>query len=185
MLAARNQLTDPKLTREERERIAGQAAQYSETARSLELQQNLLKEKLEQTKVVSPIDGEVLTWQAQEKLLTRPVEKGQVLLTVADESGDWQIELHMPEDRMGAVGKQLNAIKDQAPPDNQLKASYVLATNPGARHYGHVVSIEPVANVKGDEGNVVLMKIAINKSEHDSEDLRPGAAVTAKIDCGA
>ncbi len=184
MLSARSQLSDNRLSREERERVAGQAAQYRQTVRSLEEQENLIKLKQQQTKVLSPIDGQVLTWQAQEKLITRPVEKGQVLLTIADSSGDWEIDLHMPEDRMGSVGRAMTAVKDKSAPDNQLPVSYVLATNTGARHHGRVREVEPIAHVQGEDGNVVLMKIDIEKSAHDKDDLRPGASVTAKVDCG-
>jgi hypothetical protein len=66
--------------------------------------------------------------------------------------------------------------------DDQLPVSYILATEPGTKHYGKVTEICRSAEVRGDEGNTVLIKVAIDKSE--LPDLRPGATVTANVYCG-
>jgi len=47
-----------------------------------------------------------------------------------------------------------------------------------------VYEIGQSAQVEGDDGNVVLLKVSIDKSKHDMADLRQGADVTAKVDCG-
>ncbi len=60
--------------------------------------------------------------------------------------------------------------------------SYILATEPGTKHFGTVKEIHRSAEVRGDEGNTVLIKVAIDKSELPS--LRPGATVTAQVYCG-
>ena len=59
--------------------------------------------------MLSPITGDVITWQVAEKLQLRPVEKGQLLMTVADPTKEWELEIHMPEDRMGAVAKAVQS----------------------------------------------------------------------------
>ena len=66
--------------------------------------------------------------------------------------------------------------------NDRLEVSYILATEPGTTHYGTVKEIHRSAEVHGDEGNTVLIKVAIDKSE--LPDLRPGATVTAKVYCG-
>ena len=66
--------------------------------------------------------------------------------------------------------------------DDQLQVSYILATEPGITRYGRVKEIHRSAEVIPDEGNTVLVKVAIDKSE--LPDLRPGASVTAQVDCG-
>ena len=53
--------------------------------------------------VKSPIDGQVITWDLNNRLMHRPVQRGQELLRVADPSGPWQLELQMPENHMGFV----------------------------------------------------------------------------------
>jgi hypothetical protein len=47
---------------------------------------------------------------------------------------------------------------------------------------GRIKEIYKSAEVRSDEGNTVLIKVAIDKSQ--IRDLRPGAGVTAKIKCG-
>ncbi len=187
-ISSQRSLSDNRLSREERDRLEGQAAQYRQTERSLEKQLKIYREKQKQLRVLSPIKGQVVTWQLQEKLLARPVEKGQLLLTIADNDGRWELDIHMPEDRMGDVVRQANRLaaeaKGKSDSPKPLQVSYILGTNPGSRHAGTVRDIEPSAQVIGDEGSVVLIKVDIDKKVHDPADLRPGASVTAKVNCG-
>ena len=82
---------DSHLSDEEKARLSGQVLEYTKTEESLEDQLKLYHIKQQQLKVVSPIDGQVLSWQIRDKLLHRPVEKGQVLMTVADPAGQWEL----------------------------------------------------------------------------------------------
>jgi hypothetical protein len=77
---------------------------------------------------------------------------------------------------------RLAALPVTEPEDDHVRVSYILATEPGTTRYGTVKEIETSAEVRGDEGVTVLIKVAINKEE--LPDLRPGASVTAKINCG-
>jgi hypothetical protein len=254
----------------------------------------LCKLNEEELVIKSPISGQVVTWDLRNRLpKTRPVQRGQVLMRIADPNGPWHLELHMPENRMGHVAaaqqaiyeksraklrellteqfkaktpeapeeeivalvdqesakvpdiqlhdkqiafmnerlhNQLSAIVKEMPDgemkdklasvvkeesynqiraklketmaevtdqellsrlqglpvedleDDQLKVSYILATEPGRTLYGTVKEIQHSAEVRGDEGNTVLIKVAINKE--DLPELRPGATVTAKVYCG-
>lgn len=133
-------------------------------------------EQRERLKVTSPINGIVVTWKVDE-LRTRPVERGQVLLTVANPDGDWELEIHMPEDRMDHVSRAWNGRgKDD------LKVSYILATAPGDEHEGTVRKVYESAEVRGEEGNGVLLRVDIDEKE--LSELRPGASVVAKVHCG-
>ena len=64
----------------------------------------------------------------------------------------------------------------------EREVSYILATEPGKTRYGTVKEIHRSAEVRGDEGSTVLIKVAINKE--DLPQLRPGSTVTAKVYCG-
>lgn len=183
--AERSLLEDRHLTNEERERLSGQLQQYTRTEASLEEQLKLYRDKQQLLRVVSPIEGEVITWQVRDRLLTRPVEKGQLLLTVADPKGKWDLEIHMPEDRMGHIARTINALhRDPANKDKNLPVSYIVATNPGASRQGVVTDVQKIAEVRGEEGNVVLVRVAINKDDLAADEIRPGATVNAKVDCG-
>jgi multidrug resistance efflux pump len=68
--------------------------------------------------------------------------------------------------------------------EDRLKVSYILATDPATTHYGYVEDMHLTAEVRGDEGNTVLIKVAIDKNDLKEEHIRPGAGVTAKVECG-
>jgi multidrug efflux pump subunit AcrA (membrane-fusion protein) len=180
---------------EEQDRVSGEAMKAETSVTSLGLQLKILQEKEKQLEVVSPINGQVVTWQIEEKLFKRPVEEGQLLLQIADPEGPWELDVLMPEDRMGFVARRANEKHDEVqqkkaagevtqPGDDQLDASYILRTNPGPRYSGKVFEIDQSAQVHGDDGNVVLLRVSINKSDHDAADVRQGSEVTAKVDCG-
>lgn len=159
-------------------KMEGQRLELQAQVTSLKKQLDLLNKKQQQLNVTSPIDGQMVTWQVRELLIHRPVQQGQVLMTVANPDGDWELEIHMPENRMGHVA----AARNQLSKDREV--TYILATNPGKTLYGKVKEVHEVANVRGEEGNTVLVKVAINRNDIDDNERRPGATVTAKVNCG-
>ena len=177
----RSLLEDRKLSADEKARLAGRAAQLQREIESLDEQRKLLEAKRADLRVKSPIDGVIVTWQVRDRLLLRPVEKGQVLMRVADKTGPWELELHMPDDRLGHVNR---AHAEARAAGRDLTVDYILATDPGTRHHGVVRKIHEQAEVRGDEGNTVLVRVTIDPTRHEKEHLGPGASVTARIACG-
>ena len=174
-LDALNRQTE--LSEDERIRLFGQKEELTEQERSLKNQQNLLKEKEEKLKIKSPIDGQVmLSWDVERSLQNRTVEPGQMLMSIADPAKDWELELFMPERRMGHIDLARKAIGDE------LTVRYILATDPDTPRDGRVRHIEEIAQVHGEEGNTVRVRVAIEKQ--DISDPRPGSTVTAKLLCG-
>jgi hypothetical protein len=162
-------------------RLDSEIAALEERKIGLKKQLDILREKAARLHVTSPITGQVLTWQVRTMLTNRPVAKGDVLLTVADPTKDWDLELKMPEDRMGHI---LRAMKEQG--THELDVEYVAMTDPGVTRWGKIKEIHSIAEVHGEEGekdNVVLIRVKINKDELITPP-RPGATVTAKIHCG-
>lgn len=60
--------------------------------------------------------------------------------------------------------------------------TFILYTESDRSLKGRIVEIGEIADIRGEEGNTVLIKVAIDKSE--LRDLRPGAQVSAKVACG-
>ena len=174
-------LEDNKISADERTRMAGRVAQLKREIESLEEQHKLQLMKKEYLDVRSPIDGVIATWQVRDRLLLRPVEKGQVLLSVADKTGPWELEIHMPDDRLGHVNR---AVAEARETGRDVTVDYVLATDPGTRHRGVVREIHEQAEVRGESGNTVLVRITIDHTLHQEEELGAGATVTARIACG-
>jgi multidrug efflux pump subunit AcrA (membrane-fusion protein) len=178
----RTLLEERQLRPEERARVSGELAEEQEKLINLDAQQVICRKRIDELEVHSPIRGQVVTWDVDNRLKRRPVTRGQTLLRVADPDGPWQLELHVPENDMGFIASA------QRNPDNEpglgkdLKVTYILATQPGTKYYGKVTEVARSAEVRGEEGNTVLVKVAIDKN--DLSDPIPGATVTAKVYCG-
>jgi multidrug efflux pump subunit AcrA (membrane-fusion protein) len=83
--------------------LASEEVQLKHQIAGLEDQLSVLERLRSELTVKSPLAGTVLTWNTHELLDDRPVEQGQVLLTVADASGPWVLELHVPDSDAGHV----------------------------------------------------------------------------------
>jgi hypothetical protein len=64
-------------------------------------QLELLERQQEQLVIRAPISGTVTTDRSRERLLDRPVHRGESLLEIMDEAGAWQLELAISERKSG------------------------------------------------------------------------------------
>ncbi len=291
--------------------LRGDLAVYRQQVLTLKEQEILHEVKRRQLDVLSPLSGQIITWDVYDRLNRRSVGRGQELMEVADPEGPWQLELNMPEDRMGHIGRARQALYaelrdklrdvlreqfQQHPPDvpqqplegeaaqppeslldeqiesevtkkkvpdsqlseklrellgedlledlrdtlkellgdtpeddplrppleqviqaasyrqartelraaanvvedpqlrsrlrdllddgldDRLKVTYILASDPNIQLQGRITEIHYNAEVRGEEGNTVLIKVAIEKDELPH--LLPGASVNANVYCG-
>ena len=152
----------------------------------------MMEQRKAELVIKSPIRGTVLlSWDVANSLVTRTVEPGQVLMTVADLSKEWEVELDMPERRMGHVlraRQDPEAIRGNEDTGRYLDVKYVLATDPRKTFEGKAVQNDLITRLDDKEGQVVRVRVEIDKQAHleyDREDgLRPGATVTGKVYCG-
>jgi multidrug efflux pump subunit AcrA (membrane-fusion protein) len=177
MRGARSQESKPKHG-EDNQKIQSEIARLKEEAESYKKQLVILEKKKEQLVVRSPIDGQINTWQLRETLLHRPVRQGQVLMSVADPNGDWELEVHMPEERIGHVALAQKKIRPNLP------VLFILQTSPADEHEGEVKEVHAHAEVRPEEGNTVLVRVKFDKTQLNPTDMTQGATVTAKINCG-
>lgn len=161
---------------EERHRLAGQRSELKQKLVSLDEQLRLLRRKRDALRIVSPITGEVTTWDVEALLRDRPIRQGQILLDVADVAGPWELELQVPED---GIGQLLNAQETDKSP---LRVSYRLASEPRTDRAAEIREVHYAAEIRGEEGNTVLAKATLTGDDLPS--LRPGAEATAKVYCG-
>jgi biotin carboxyl carrier protein len=170
---------DSHSTVEERERMKGEYLELKAKFEDLQRQKTLYEEKERDLEVKSPMTGKVITWDLRNRLKQRPVKRGDMLMRIADPEKDWQIELRMAEDRMGYIRK---AQQELAEYHEALPVKYILATEPGTTRMGTIKEIHLAAEIQGDEGSTVLIKVKIDKNELPP--IRPGTQVSAKVYCG-
>lgn len=181
--------------------IQSQIKQIEEKLRSLGKQLAIHNEQESRLNITSPIDGMVVTWKVQELLRDRHVSIGTQIMEINDPTKDWELELEVPEAKMGHIVRQLKELR-KSDPNAQLAVTFILATNPDLEDQlvGRVVADAPSAEVNGDKGNTVRMRVAFDQAEllklsdhQGSADeaiaelkrhLKVGADVKAKIHCG-
>ncbi len=161
---------------EEQERLAGELLQLEQAELSLERELSLLRQKQDQLVIRSPMQGQVVTWNVEQLLEGRPVRIGQSLMTVVNQTNAWELELYMPERRMGHLFEARQESIDGLP------VVFVLASHPEQEFAGHVVEIDRIAEVRSDAGNTVRLRVAIDKEK--LPELRSGTTVTAEVRCG-
>jgi len=170
-----------RISEADKVRLSGRAAELRKKIESLREQLKLLEKKHEQLTVKSPIAGTVvLSWDVEKSLLHRPVERGQVLMAVADttENATWELELHMAERRIGHIQRAQKLLEQ-----NKLEVTYVLATDPGTERKGLVKSIHETTQMHEEEGHTVRIKVELDQADLPQE-LRPGASVIARVRAG-
>jgi hypothetical protein len=181
--ATRSQsITDDDDERSESDRGRQEAELFAleKSTISLVKRRDLLTEQQKELEITSPIDGQVVDSRLEENLMGRHVTPGQSLMEIADRDGPWEVEVRMPESRMGYISQ---AWKES---NGKLPVEFILATHPGSPLEGWVVDIEPSAEVRGEEGNTVLVKVNFDQQVLRETFAEPkiGAGVTAKIYCG-
>jgi multidrug efflux pump subunit AcrA (membrane-fusion protein) len=164
-----------RLSPTEESRLSGEMLQLTQEAQSIERELALLREKQRQLTVIAPERGQVVTWKVRDLLLKRPVARGQGLMTLANPDGPWELELYLPERRLAHVQHAQSST-------SALDVTFVLSSHPGQTFHGTVVELEHTAEVRGDEGNTILVRVAMDKSQLPQ--LHDQTTVTAKLNCG-
>jgi multidrug efflux pump subunit AcrA (membrane-fusion protein) len=142
-------------------------------ARILEIQ----RVRVDSLKVTSPIDGVVAGFQLELLLQNRPVQQGELLLEVMQDTGPWRLELEIEGSRMGHMLRAWNAS-----PDHKLAVDFIPATAPESTFQGELVQIANRLNVSSEQTNICECFVSIDATQIPN--LRIGAEVRAKISCG-
>ena len=174
---SQRQRGNPQLTRADLQAL-------SETVRALEVRKasyarslEKLKEKQASLNVASNIRGTVITWNAKRRLEGKPFAANKPVMTIADYEGDWQLELKIPQGKIGYINAAF-----QNNPDQPLQIDYQIATNPSEKLTGELVDIAQRAEI-GQSGNPEFRAFGAADMEN-REALKPGVGVTARVHCG-
>ena len=145
---------------------------------SLRSQEDSWAEYLKTLIVTSEMEGTVLTWDVKKRLEGKPFPPNAYVLTIADYNSEWQLELKIPQNKVGYIS---SALVDNE--GNPLKADYHVATNPSEKLKGEMIEIANRAEM-GQSGQPEFRAIISADPESKKEVLKPGVGVTARIHCG-
>ena len=180
MLAVNAQLQSDSNSKRPVEDIINLRGKLNETRTQIagtERHLQILNERLDKLNVRAPIDGVVTTFQVEQLLINRPVQRGELLMEIMDPNGPWQLELDVEEKRMGHI---LRAAEKKG--DIELPVEFILATSNELTYEGEVTEISTRANSAEEVGSIVETYATFDEEELPM--LRIGAEVSAKIDCG-
>ena len=156
--------------------MGAEIEQLTVQEQGLKKRYELLQAEEAELTVTSPIAGQVITWDPVELLATRPVERGQLLMTVADTAGPWVLEVLLPDRHAGDVLEARQQL------GNALSVSFILATDPAVTYTGQIKEVSMSTEEDEEQGSALLVTVAVDRAAIGT--LRPGATVVAKIDCG-
>jgi multidrug efflux pump subunit AcrA (membrane-fusion protein) len=171
------------MTINERSQKQTEKSQYEANRISLQKQLDLIEKKTELLHVPSPIDGQVVSWQVRQQLENRPVSRQQILMEVVDPTSDWELEIFMPESRMGHVQREWEAARKE---NRWPQVTFFSAQSPEKKFTGEVVDIDLAADARGDKGNSVRLRVRFDQDSVKSviKDLKVNSEATAKVHCG-
>jgi biotin carboxyl carrier protein len=134
------------------------------------------------TPVLSPLPGKVVTFDAQEQLVGKTVKPGDPLLRVARVQGPWEVELYLPEERVGPVREALARA-----PGGELEVQLLLASHP-QRTFRGTLGRDGLGGETTIRNNAVVLPARVRITDRDLltqlEGMPVGVEVRAKADCG-
>lgn len=177
----RAEANQPERTQADRTEKILMAGQVDSTRKEVEGLQKTIAFKQKQIDsliVKSPMRGQVVNWQPRRTLLGRPVSRGQNLMTIVAPDTQWEIELEMPERR---VGHLFQAFRESEDP---LEVGFSLVSEPNQEFIGTVIDINRNLEVKSDDGNTATVRVRFDNQQVPTDLLRAGTRVRAKVYCG-
>ncbi|HYO24177.1 MAG TPA: HlyD family efflux transporter periplasmic adaptor subunit, partial [Lacipirellulaceae bacterium] len=160
--------------------LAAEQRELEERLASLVREQALLHARSEALTLRSPRDGEVITPDVHTLLESRPVERGQSLLTIADSSAGWELHAKVPQRHIGHVIAARDAAAAALPVD------FRLAGDVEASHPAHVIEISAAAPLDAaglrDQAAPVEVRMAVDGAPPAA--IRTGMSATVRIRCG-
>ncbi|KAA1258495.1 periplasmic multidrug efflux lipoprotein precursor [Rubripirellula obstinata] len=169
-------------------RLAMEERQLKSELANLRQQQEIVRTQMKTLSVSAPIDGTVIGWQLERRLLDRPVGRGNLLISVVDDNGPWSLKLNIPDDDAGPVIESNHV-------SGESEIEFAVATLPSSTFKAEMQSIATAArldsrgqHVIDAEANVSIdvdsQKTGSDFDAFDPSMMRSGADVTAKIKCG-
>ena len=158
--------------------LDGELNKSQQQLASLERELAMKRQQSDSLIIRSPASGTIVNWQIRKNLLKRPVDRGQNLMTVIDPDGGWQLEIEVPERR---VGHLLRYMRNS---DQPIEVSFALKSHPGKEFKGELVSVDEKLEVYSDDGNCAKAIVSFYNDQIPMDLLKTGTRINAKMHCG-
>ena len=145
----------------------------------------LLKIKKSLLEVSAPLGGSVIT-RDPKRLKDYPVSPSQKLLTISKLDGPWELEIKIPQHKIGYIDDAIRVAQERAKEGDELKpleVTYIVSTNPNVTLKGELVRISD-RTFPDDQGVPHYRGVVRALDIENLEKPRPGAGLTASVFCG-
>jgi len=156
--------------------LAAEISELDEHTKGVTKQLTLLRKQIKGLEVRSPIDGQVVAWDLELRLRSRPVQRGESLLRIVNPNGPWRVQLHVPDKEMGHVHRARLET-------NELPVRFIVASYPD-QSYGGFVQRIALSTQTPDDFSKPMIPIHVRIDRDALPKVRIGMGVSGKIHCG-
>lgn len=122
--------------------------------------------------------GELTSWDIENRLQGRPVARGDLLLSTCDPNGEWELQVSIPEHRVGLVG---DALVQAQSTTGTVPIRFSLTSHPNVLMDGGLTWMADQATRNASGSNVVLSKASVLGNLPLKKE---GALAHVTINCG-
>lgn len=156
--------------------LAGELKELRQKRENFGRELETLNQRRDELKVLSPIQGHVVTWDLERTLARRPVTRGQRLLTVSDNDGPWELQLRVRDDDTSDL---FAAMKK----NRNVPIEFVIVTLPEAVHATVLKSTSETVEIRiPGEDPTLLCRAEVPEALKQSA--VEGMSVRSRIHCG-
>lgn len=156
--------------------LNAEQAELSVRVRSLQQQREILNGRQSSLLVTAPLAGRLVGSEFTERLVGRPVQRGQRLCEVVQTEGEWQLRLWIAERDVGYVGRA-GSVKA-----GERRLTFLLESDPARTWQASGGNLSQSVEL-GPQGDLQT-ELTVPLAGSEWRQLRPGAGVKALISCG-
>ena len=156
--------------------LAGELKEHQQKRDNLGRDLELLSLRRNELQVISPINGRVVTWDLEQLLLSRPVSRGQRLLTISDTEGPWELELRVLDEDSSDLFAAIHA-------NPSVPIEFVAVTMPDRIYSTTLKNVSETVEIRstGDSPSLLCRADVPESLEASAVE---GMSVRGRIHCG-
>ena len=162
-----------------RARNAAEAARLKIRIETLQQRQEFLTLKQKRMTLHAPIAGQVTTPDLEQRLIARPLNRGDVMMTISNTEGPWELELLVPDNCVQYITQW-----QQQNQDKPVIVKFRLVSASEQMFKGELREFDFRAELNADQ-SASFAKAIVDLDETElKEVLRLGSRVYGKFECG-